>query len=368
MLIIDIIEILDKRILVISEMDKLYITIYNRIKKEITDGVYKSGTKLPSKRVCAERWGVSVVTVEHAYALLEDEGYISGTQRRGYFVIYNSKDFFDNKPKNYNTPILPLKEFNEIFPESVYLKTVRKVLADYGAEILSESENTGLSVFKAAISDYLFRCRGIKTAPDRIIIGSDASALYGIIISLLGGEKIFAIEDPSYKKIENTYKLHKIRFEKLRLETGGLNSEALKCSSAEVLHVTPYRSYPSGITATAAKRAEYIDWAKKRNGIIIEDDYGSEFYKYRKPFDTLFSLGNQNVIYLNTFSKTVSPAVKTGYLVLPETLTDLFKKNEKKISCSVPTLEQLVLTTLLNDGSFERNLNRIRRKIRKGEI
>lgn len=349
-------------------MDKLYITIYNRIKKEIIDGVYKSGSKLPSKRVCAERWGVSVVTVEHAYALLEDEGYISGTQRRGYFVVYNSKDFIDNGINNHNASALPMKDFNEIFPESVYIKAVRKVLTEYAEEVLSESENTGLSVFRAAISDYLFRCRGIKTAPDRIIIGSDASALYGIIISLLGGDKIFAIEDPSYKKIENTYKLHKIRFEKLRLETGGLNSEALKCSSAEVLHVTPYRSYPSGITASAAKRAEYIDWAKKRSGIIIEDDYGSEFYKYRKPFDTLFSLGNQNVIYLNTFSKTVSPAVKTGYLVLPETLTELIKKNEEKISCSVPTLEQLVLTTLLNDGSFERNLNRIRRKIRKGEI
>ena len=207
-------------------MDKLYITIYNRIKKEIIDGVYKSGSKLPSKRVCAERWGVSVVTVEHAYALLEDEGYISGTQRRGYFVVYNSRDFIDNGINNHNASTLPMKDFNEIFPESVYIKAVRKVLTEYAEEVLSESENTGLSVFRAAISDYLFRCRGIKTAPDRIIIGSDASALYGIIILLLGGEKIFAIEDPSYKKIENTlYRNDIIISKKVEYRTGKLFDE-----------------------------------------------------------------------------------------------------------------------------------------------
>lgn len=350
-------------------MDKLYISVYEKIKNEIIGGIYKSGEKLPSKRVCAERNGVSVVTVEHAYAMLEEEGYISAVTRSGYFCAYNSKEIYSGVKETENIKNFSLLPgIKENFPESVYLKAVRKVITEQKSEILQKSENSGLFILRSALSKYLIRCRGIKADPERIIIGSGAQSLYHMIICLLGKDRIFAIEDPSYKKIENEYKSHGIEYRKLKLENGGINSTELKSTDADILHVTPYRSFPSGITATAAKRAEYLKWANLQNGIIIEDDYGSEFYRFRKPFETLYELSCGNVIYLNTFSKTISSAVKTGYIILPENFYPLYEINKEMISCTVPTLDQLVLAELLNNGSFERNLNRIRRKIRKNEI
>ena len=132
------------------------------------------------------------------------------------------------------------------------------------------------------------------------------------------------------------------------------------------LHITPFRSFPSGITATASKRNEYIRWAKDRNGVIIEDDFNSEFTVSTKNEDTVFSLAkNENVIYLNTFSETIAPSMRIGYMVLPKHLVQKFEEKLGFYSCTVPVFEQLVLAELLNNGDFERHINRTRRKKRK---
>jgi GntR family transcriptional regulator/MocR family aminotransferase len=133
-----------------------------------------------------------------------------------------------------------------------------------------------------------------------------------------------------------------------------------------VLHTTPYRSYPSGATATASKRHEYVRWAGTNDRYIIEDDFESEFSVSTKPEDTLFSLSDKdNVIYLNTFSKTISPSLRIAYMVLPRHLVSLYREKLGFYSCTVPTFMQYVLTELLNNGDFERHINRVRRKKRK---
>ena len=137
-------------------------------------------------------------------------------------------------------------------------------------------------------------------------------------------------------------------------------------TAADVLHTTPYRSYPTGVTATASKRYEYLHWAKQKPRYIIEDDYESEFSVSNKPTETLFSLcdGDQ-VIYLNTFSKTLSPAFRIGYMVLPRHLVAVFEEKLGFYSCTVPTFMQYVLAELMDNGDFERHINRVRRKKRK---
>ena len=145
------------------------------------------------------------------------------------------------------------------------------------------------------------------------------------------------------------------------------DSAALAATKASVLHTTPYRSYPSGVTATASKRHEYISWAKGEDRYIIEDDYESEFSVSTKPTETLFALSHShNVIYLNTFSKTISPSLRIGYMVLPDHLVRAFEEKLGFYSCTVPTFMQYVLTELINNGDFERHINRVRRKKRKG--
>lgn len=137
-------------------------------------------------------------------------------------------------------------------------------------------------------------------------------------------------------------------------------------NEADIPHTTPYRSYPSGVTATASKRHEYIRWSEKNNRYIIEDDFESEFAVSTKPTETLFALSeNDNVIYLNTFSKTISPSLRIGYMVIPKHLVEAFNEKLGFYSCTVPTFMQYVLTELINNGDFERHINRVRRKKRK---
>ncbi|MBO4733492.1 MAG: PLP-dependent aminotransferase family protein [Clostridia bacterium] len=346
----------------------IYIQLYEQIRRDITDKKLLYGEKLPSKRLVAEELGISVISVEHAYSLLFDEGYITSRERSGYFVSYSEEGGFQRPPAtNLSNSITQHFGQKYDFPFSVYAKTMRKVIGEYGEGILEKSDNTGRLEFKYAVKKYLARSRGIEVDINRIIIGSGAEYLYGIIIQMLGRERTYATEKPSYEKIEAVYRANGVNIELLPLEQDGIKSEALNKTKATVLHITPYRSFPSGVTAGASKRYEYLKWARP-DKFIIEEDFESEFSVLSKPEETVFKMSNDdNVIYLNTFSKTISPAVRIGYMVLPKKLVDTFRERVGFYSCSVPTFEQLVIADFINSGNFERHINRIRRKKRRGK-
>lgn len=420
-----------------------YIRLYEKFKKEITNGAYPYGAKLPSKRDTAAKNGVSVITAEHAYALLEDEGYIVCRQRSGCFSAYRDDQLFKDgtagsvsggavsgsarppalssmtahtpaspahgspcRPARADAPCAahsparsprpssadaaysvvlgpdaaraadtvtaaPRRPMGAVpaeditFPAGLYAKTVRSVLTKYGDDILKRTDGAGLPRLRCAVAKYLMRAREIEVSPDDIVIGSGAEALYQLAIMLIGSDRVYAIETPSYDKIEKTYRARGISCLLLPLSGDGIPDSVLSSCAADVLHVTPYHSFPSGITATAAKKRAYLEWAKSRGAVIIEDDFGSEFCRSRKPTDTLFETdGGERVLYINTFSKTLSPALRVGYMLLPRALQSR-RKNIEYMSCSVPVLDQYILCELLDGGSFERHLNRIRRQIRK---
>ncbi len=343
-----------------------YVTLYEKVRGDIVRGVYKNGEKLPSKRALSDKTGYSVITVEHAYGLLADEGYIEARQRSGYFVIYLEKDTFgvpEEEPRNF-PEVLP--EDDVSFPFSVFAKAVRSVISEKGEMILQKTENYGLNELRSSVSGHLYRSRGIKVPYNRIIIGSGAEYLYGLIVELLGRDKIWGIEDPSYMKIEQVYRAKGVRLDHLKLGADGIITSELNRTRANVLHITPYRSFPSGVTATPSKRYEYVKWAKKTSSFIVEDDFESEFTPLHKPAETLFSLSkNENVIYINTFSKTISSSLRAAYMVLPERLFEEFEKKLSFYSCTVPTFEQFLLAKLISDGSFERHINSVRRRRRR---
>ena len=248
---------------------------------------------------------------------------------------------------------------------------MRKILSDYGEAIMVKSPNKGCMELRIAISKYLERSRGILASPEEIIIGSGAEYLYGLIVEMLSPNRIYGIENPSYEKIEQVYLAKGVKYEMLSLGSEGIKTGDLKNTKASVLHLSPYRSFPSGVTASASKRREYIRWVKSGKDVtryIIEDDFESEFTLSKKPEDTLYSLSEgKNVIYLNTFSMTISPSIRTGYMVLPKELLKLFDEKTGFYSCTVPTFEQYVLSELIGSGDFERHINRVRRKKRKEE-
>lgn len=351
-----------------------YMSLYTKIRGNIIKGIYKYGSKLPSKRQLAERTGKSVITVEHAYELLAEEGYIEPRQRRGYFVIYSENASFavGKKQIHYSPSMRKTVEIEqgrlynrEDFPFSLLAKTMRRILTMYGEKILSRSPNQGQPEFRRAIADYLARSRDIVVEEEQILIGAGAEYLYGLTVQALGRNILYGLEDPSYEKIEKVYRSNNARIEKLKMGIDGIETQALIKSHANVLHVTPYNSYPSGVTASASKRREYIKWAAKRKGLLIEDDFDSEFTLLSKSEDTLFSLDPEAVIYMNTFSQTIAPSIRIGYMVLPKKLLKIFEKNIGFYSCTVPVFDQLVLAEFIANGSFERHINRIRRKRRK---
>ncbi len=348
-----------------------YLQLYETLREEITKGVWPYGARLPSRRQTARERGRSVVTVEHSYELLCQEGYIEARPRSGFFVIYRPLDgFAPTETRLRPRPPLPRPSFardrENAFPFSVLAKTMRRVLTEYGEAILDKSPNCGCDALRVAISRYLARNRGIHAAMDQIVIGSGAEYLYGLVVEMLGREKMYAVESPSYKKIEQVYRAKGVRCDLLPLEGDGIASAALRSTAAAVLHITPYRSFPGGVTASASKRREYLRWADAPGRFIVEDDFESEFSLLRKPEETIFSRAQgQNVIYLNTFSRTVSPSLRVGYMALPRAMIPLFAEKVGFYSCTVPAFEQYVLASLIESGDFERHINRIRRRERR---
>lgn len=354
--------------LIDQEKRPVYLQLYSQIRDDIVNEIYTYNSKLPSIRSLAEETNVSTVTVEHAYALLCDEGYAESKERSGFVVCFRKTDGFASMAKSAHTYHSAI-ETNHTYPDfplSVLSKTMRRVLTEHGDLLLEKSPNYGCTELREAIRQYLARNRGIAVDTEQIIIGAGSEYLYGLMVALLGRNCIYAIESPSYKKIEQVYKATEIRYESLPLTASGIESAALKKTAADVLHTTPYRSYPSGVTATASKLHEYVRWASKKGRYIIEDDFESEFSVSTKSTETLFALSqNDNVIYLNTFSKTISPSLRIGYMVLPKHLIRIYEDKLGFYSCTVPTFMQYVLTELINNGDFERHINRVRRYLRK---
>ncbi len=350
-----------------KEYSHTYLQLYSQMRSKIVAGVYPFGCKLPSKRTLAAEAGVSVVTAEHAYALLCDEGYIEPRQRSGYFVCFRTDDGFAAAPTG-NAPVVQPHHPSDTpeFPFSVLARTMRSVISDHGSAVLERSPNSGCIQLRHAIARYLARSRGIAADPEQIIIGAGAEHLYSLVVLMLGKDRRYAIESPSYPMIRQVYRCADVALKMLPLGKDGIESPALRACSADVLHISPYRSFPSGVTASASKRHEYLRWASGGQRYIVEDDFESEFSVSRKPEETLYSLTTrENVIYLNSFSKTVSPSLRVGYMVLPKALLPVFDKAAGFYSCTVSTYIQLVLATLLENGDFERHINRVRRKKRK---
>lgn len=348
-----------------------YIQLYEQLRADIVSKVLPYGTKLMSKRTLALECDLSIITVEHTYAILCDEGYIESRQRSGYYVIYKEQDFISDVSSYVKESKAPAKtqkkKYN--FPFSVLSKTMRSVLSDYGDALLLRSDNFGCTELRSAIADYLRRSNGLSVDYSQIIIGSGAEYLYGLIVQLLSKDRVFAIEDPSYEKIEQVYRAHGVNYEKLKLSFDGISSHELSESKATVLHITPFDSYPSGITADVSKRYEYLRFASDRDGYIIEDNYSSELTVSKKNDDTLFSLcKDDRVIYLNTFSHTIAPSMRIGYMILPSALLSEFEHRLSFYSCTVPTFDQYVLARLIDSGDFERHINRVRRQKRNEKL
>ena len=354
-----------------------YYTLYRDVREDILRGKFKSGEKLPAKRVFAAELGVSVVTVQLAYEQLLAEGYISSRERSGYFVQnVNVQQAAEGSNYSHNITevggqIQYLIDFVKgstpasLFPFSVWAKLMRGVLADCGEHLLERVPCDGDGELKREIAAYLYRSRGIDVDPQYIVIGAGAEYLYGVIVQLLGRDKLFAVENPGYGTISGAYALNGAQIIPVAVIGTGISIDELHKSNADALHISPAHQFPTGVITPASTRSQIIEWARERDRYIIEDDYDSEFRLSGKPLHSLYSLCPEKVIYMNTFSKSLAPSMRMGYMILPPALYAKFIEIFSSSANIVPLFEQKTLAAMLGGGYFERHINRLKNHYRE---
>ena len=246
-----------------------YYRLYRELKTRILSGAYKSGEKLPSKRVLADREGVSVITVERACQMLADEGYIQTKERQGYFVSDARLQPPSHIPAE---PIAYLPEPSappeDDLAYSAWFRTVRRVLTEKGSLLFVKAPMQGCAVLRNEIAAYLARYRHISAQPRQIVIGSGAEQLYEMVVRIFGRESIYGIEEPSYRQIEGAYTAMGAKTCRLPPAADGISSDTLHSADFDILHVTPFHSYPTGITTPIGKRMEYLNGRRKGTAIL----------------------------------------------------------------------------------------------------
>jgi len=362
----------------------LYEYLYRRLRDDILSGALPAGERLPSKRALAEHLRVSVITVEGAYQQLEAEGYVDARPRRGFFVSP-----VDRPPASAGEAVpipaepeapawrLDLKSGRvepSFFPSALWARLTRQVLSEGGH--LAPAPHQGLLSLRQAIARDLKDYKGMAVSPEQIVVGAGAEYLYLLLAQLLGREAVFALEDPGYPKIRQVYGKWGAACRPIPLDGQGMSLEALYASGATVAHLSPAHHYPTGIVTPIARRQALLRWAEEADGVIIEDDYDSEFRFTGRPIPALQSIDSRGrVIYMNTFSQTISPSMRMGFMVLPPRLLERWRRELGFYASAVPALEQQVLARFLGDGSpaagvpaaggwYEQHLSRIRKKYR----
>lgn len=358
----------------------LYEYLYRRVRDDILSGALAAGERLPSKRALAEHLRVSVITVESAYQQLEAEGYVDARPRLGFFVSP-----VDRAPAAPAPPAelpaepeapawrLDLKSGGvdpSCFPSALWARLTRQVLSE--GSHLAPAPHQGLPALREAIAQDLRDFKGMAVSPEQIVVGAGAEYLYLLLAQLLGREgTVFALEDPGYPKIRQVYGKWGADCRAIPLDSQGMALGPLYASGATAAHLSPAHHYPTGIVTPIARRQALLRWAEEVDGVIIEDDYDSEFRFTGRPIPTLQSIDRRGrVIYMNTFSQTISPSIRVGFMVLPPRLLERYRRELGFYASTVPALDQQVLARFLSGGGspagswYEQHLSRTRKKYR----
>lgn len=356
--------------------ENLYQQIYDFIKQEILNGKVSPHEKLPSKRMLAKNLGVSTLTVETAYSQLAAEGFIYSVPKKGFFAEKVAAAKHGAPLPKTENPVPEAEEKKtyaadfsgngtdpKTYPFSVWAKIIRKILNEKQTEVMTPSPSQGIFRLRQAVAKHLHDFRAMSVSPEQIVIGAGTEYLYALLVQLLGLKKVYAVEEPCHNKIKKIYDSLGVKNVQIEMDAGGIIISGLKKSKADIVHISPSHHFPTGIIMPASRRYELLSWANQsEERVLLEDDYDSEFRFEGKPISTLQSIDtSEKVIYLNTFTKTLSPTVRISYMVLPPHLVEQFHKKIGFYSCTVPTIDQLTLAEFIMQGAFEKHINRMRK-------
>jgi len=348
----------------------LHIQLYNELKSDIISNL-KIGDKINSIRKTSALYNVSKNTVEAAYSQLVAEGFIDSYPKSGYVVTDTNYNNFNTtniettiileKQKEYLYDFNPARLEKNSFPLKLWKRIFTKVIddsLDFGAYTNSQGEY-GL---RKEISKYLISSRRVRCNPDQIIVSNGFLDSMQLLANMLQQTyKSFAIEEPGYHVAYKAFDGYGYKINKISLDTNGIKIDELKKSHSKLVYITPSHQYPTGVSMPVSKRLELLKWANEKDAFIIEDDYDSELTYENRPIPSLQGLDKfDRVIYIGTFSKSLSPAIRVNYMVLPTKLMELYKKSFHFHDSSVSLMTQKTLQLFMQDGYWDKHLRKIR--------
>ncbi len=355
-----------------SSREPIYEQIYRYIKEEIRNGSLPFHGRLPSTRALARHMQISRSTVDMAYAQLTAEGYLEAVPCKGYYVAQMDELFVsprqqpDPEDNQVNVKVEYRYDFSprgidlRSFPYNVWRRLTKNTLIDDKREIFELGDPKGDYALRNMICQYLHQARGVNCSPEQMVIGAGNEYLLMRLSQLLPSGCQIAMENPTYRQ---AYRIlcglgHKVV--PVPMDEGGMEIEALEKSGAMLSYVMPSHQYPLGIVMPIKRRLELLAWAAKGERYIIEDDYDSEFRYRGMPIPSLQGVDRKDrVIYIGTFSKSVAPAIRISYMVLPHALLKRFE-SYNYYSSTVSRIDQTVMESFISEGHFERHLNRMR--------
>jgi GntR family transcriptional regulator/MocR family aminotransferase len=347
--------------------------LYHFLKTEIMNGNLTNNEKIPSKRQLAQNLKCSINTIQGAYNQLVDEGYLIAKEKSGYYVaelagivslgqIQGEPLALEKTRERYRYDFSHHGVDFDHFPFQQWRRVTRAVIDERDRDLLRMGDSKGDIGLRTNIARYLHHSRGVVCEPSQIVISSGTEYLLQLLIQIFDASTCYGIENPGYEKLSQLFRSNRINFKSLALDDQGLRVDDLERQKVDVVCITPSHQFPTGCIMSVVRRLQLLGWAAASpDRYIIEDDYDSEFRYSGKPIPSLQGMDQcGRVIYMGAFSKSLTPALRISYMVLPKHLCDAFDDTLHFLNCPVPMIEQKVLALFIQRGHFERHLNRMR--------
>ena len=361
---------------VFNEDAPLYDQLYRHIAAAIQSGALAPGTKLPSKRRLCALAGVSMSTVETAYSLLAAEGYVLTRPRSGYVCAHllppapaapaSAAESAPPPPPQWAYDCSTSAVDTSAFPFSSWARITKEAVYE-NPGLLQRGHPQGDAPLRAALAELLSQYRGVRCSPEQVVIGAGADYLLTLLLQSLPEQKAIALEDPGYPAAYTAAALHGREAVPIPVDSEGMVPEALEASGAGMAYVTPSHQFPLGVTMPAGRRSRLLHWAASApDRWLIEDDYDSEFRWSSRPIPALQGLDRAGrVVYMGTFSRSIAPAIRVAYMILPPALLERWQSVFAHGACTVSRFEQESLRRFLTQGLYGRHLRRTGNLYRK---
>jgi GntR family transcriptional regulator / MocR family aminotransferase len=350
-----------------DDSEPLHRQLEQELRLAIRAGRLGSRMPLPSSRAMAAQLNVSRGIVVEAYDQLVAEGYLV-TRPGGATQVAASAAVPADRPVERQIDEAPEIDFRpgrpdlDEFPRATWLRSVRRVLAEAPSKRLTYLDGRGVPELRVALADYLNRVRGTCAEADSIVVTSGFMQGISLVVAALRarGVRRIAVEDPSHADTQDRIRAGGMEVVGIPVDADGIQVDALEAVNVGAVLVTAAHQYPTGAVLPPQRRAALVEWAKRRGGYVIEDDYDAEFRYDREPIGAMHGLNPTRVVYGGSASKTLAPGLRLGWLVLPATLTEAVREGKRLTDHGSPALDQLTFADFIARGELDRHLRQLR--------